>query len=70
MPNYDDDTVLELAFDDPNRVKTISARLNGKPAEVRTYPYSRRSAYHSYYLDLTGNVEPGTIELAVDVEWQ
>jgi len=39
-------------------------------AEVRTYSYSRRSADRSYYLDLTGNVDPGTIELALNIEWK
>ncbi len=70
MPGYDDDTVLELAFDDPTAVNTIAARINGKLAEVRAYSYSRRSAFRSYYLDLTGNVDPGTIELALDIEWK
>ncbi len=70
MPGYDDDTVLELAFDDPNKVETIGARINGKPIEVKTYPYSRRSAFKSCYLDLTGNVEPGKIELVLDIEWK
>jgi hypothetical protein len=70
MPGYDDDTVLELAFDDPKAVRTITARLNGKAAQVRTYSYSRRSAFKSYYIDLTGNVDPGRIELALDIEWQ
>lgn len=70
MPGYDDDTVLELAFDDPNTVQTIAARINSQPVEVRTYPYSRQAAYRSYYLELTGNVQPGTIELALDIEWK
>jgi hypothetical protein len=70
MPGYDDDTVLELAFDDPDAVKTIVARINGEPIEVRTYPYARKSACRSYYLDLTGNVGPGKIELALDIEWK
>jgi hypothetical protein len=70
MPGYDDDTVLELAFDDPNNVKAISARINGTPVEVRIYPYSRQGAYRSYYIDLTGNVQPGKIELALEIEWK
>ena len=70
MPGCDDDTVLDFAFDAPKAAKTMAARINGKPAEVRTYSYSRRSAYKSYYIDLTGNVDPGRIELALDIEWQ
>jgi len=70
MPGYGDDTVLELAFDDPNKVKAISARINDKLVEVKTYSYSRKSAYRSHYVDLTGKVDPGMIELAVDIEWK
>ncbi len=70
MPGYDDDTVLELAFDDPEAVKTVVARINGKPIQVRTYSYARKNAFKSYYLDLTGNVGPGKIELALDIEWK
>ena len=70
MPDYADDAVLELAFDKPDAVKTISARINGNPIEVRRYSYPRRTDFGSYYIELTGNVDPGIIELAVDVEWK
>jgi hypothetical protein len=70
MPGYDDDTVLELAFDDPHAVKSIGARINGRPIEVRVYPCSRRGDFRTHYIELTGNVEPGTIELALDIEWK
>jgi hypothetical protein len=62
--------VLELAFDDPNAVKTIAARINGRPIEVRTYVYSRRADFRSHYIDLTGSVDPGKIELSLDIEWK
>jgi len=70
MPGFDDDTVLELAFDDPNTVKTITARINSRPIQVMTYHCSRKSAYRTHYLDLTGKVEPGNIELSLDIEWK
>jgi hypothetical protein len=70
MPGCDDDTVLELASDDTKAVRTIAARINGRPAEVRMYSYSRRSAERSYYPDRTGNVDPGAVELVLDIEWQ
>ena len=69
-PGYDADTVLELALDRPNAAKAISARINGRPIDVHKYSYPRRMDYHSYYLELTGNVDPGPVELAVDIEWQ
>jgi len=34
------------------------------------YSCSRGSAYRSYYLDRTGNVDPGAVELILDIEWQ
>ncbi|MBP9902941.1 MAG: hypothetical protein KBH45_15880 [Verrucomicrobia bacterium] len=70
MPGYEDDTVLELAFDDPQTVKNIAARLNGKPVEVRTYPCARRGEFLTHYIELTGNAKPGTIELSLDIEWK
>jgi hypothetical protein len=65
-----DDTVLELAFEDTKAVKTVTARINGRPSEVRMYSYSRGNACRSYYLDRTGNVDPGAVELVLDIEWQ
>ena len=65
-----DDTVLELAFDKPAPFKSIAARINGQPVEVRKYTYPRGSAYSSYYIELTGVVDPGMIELSVDIEWK
>jgi hypothetical protein len=34
------------------------------------YSHSRGSAYRSYYLVRTGDVDPGTVELVLDLEWQ
>ena len=65
-----DDTVLELAFDKPDPFKSIAARINGQPVEVRKYTYPRGSDYSSYYIELTGVVDPGMIELSVDIEWK
>ena len=64
-----DDTVLELAFDKPAPFKSIAARINGQPVEVRKYTYPRRGDFNSYYIELTGVVDPGSIELSVDIEW-
>jgi hypothetical protein len=66
---YDDDTVLELAFEDTKAVETVAARINGRPAEVRMYSHSRGGACGSYYPDRTGNVDPGAVELVLDLEW-
>ena len=66
----DDGTVSELAFEGTKAVETVAARINGRRVEVRAYSHSRGSACGSYYLDLTGNVDPGAVELFLDIEWQ
>jgi len=69
MPDFNDDTVLELAFADPARVDDISARLNGQPVEVRRYAYPKRADWYTFYLDLTGQASPGRQRLEVEVCW-
>jgi len=66
----DDNTWLELALEDTKAVISIAARIDGRRVEVRAYSHSRGSACGSYYLDLTGNVDPGAVELFLDIEWQ
>ena len=68
-PGYDDDTVIELAFTDPARVQSISARLNGQPVSVQRYAYPKVQ-WHTFYLELTRVVDPGTIQLELDIEWR
>jgi hypothetical protein len=63
-----DDTVLELAFEDTKAVKTVAARIDGRPAKVRMYSYSRGSARGSHYPDRIGNVDPGAVEPVLDIE--
>lgn len=65
-----EDTVLELAFDQPAPFKSIAAWINGQPVEVRRYTYPRRGDFSSYYIELTGVVDPGRVELRVEIEWQ
>ena len=46
-------------------------RAPGDPDQlVPKYFHSRGSACRSYYPDLTGNVDPGAVELVLDIEWQ
>jgi len=70
MPDFNDDTVLELAFADPAHVTEISARLNGRPIEVRRYAYPKRADWYTFYLELTGQASPGLQRLEVEVCWQ
>ena len=69
-PGYADDTVIELAFIDPAKVDTLSARLNGQAIKVRRYHYPREKKYFSYYIELTGQTEPGRMTLELDVCWK
>lgn len=74
IPGYEDDAVIELAFARPNAIKSITARINGKPMEVRKYFYPRRTAWYGYYIELTGNtfhgVRHGRQRLELDIEWR
>jgi len=70
-PAYNDDTILGLSFTDPGLVQKIDARCNGRPLEVRRYVYPRakQHRWHSFYVELTGQVEAGEITLEIDIEW-
>ncbi|MBI3947710.1 MAG: hypothetical protein HY321_17450 [Armatimonadetes bacterium] len=70
LSGYEDDAVVELAFSDPNAVQSIGARLNGEPVPVQRYRYPKGRDRWSYYVELTGNTDPGTVRLAMDVEWR
>jgi hypothetical protein len=70
MPDLYHDTVLELCFADCTKVKAVAVQLNGVPAEVRRYSYPRKKEWHSWYVDLTGAVDPGTVRLEVTVDWE
>ncbi|MEO6906345.1 MAG: hypothetical protein ABI210_00500, partial [Abditibacteriaceae bacterium] len=71
QPDSSDDAILELAFSNPASVKNIRAFYNGDPIEVRRYIYSKRPEkdWYSFYIDLTGQVEMGSVKLDVDIEW-
>lgn len=69
MPGIGDDAVIELSFINPNHVKEISARLNGKSVEVRRYAYATKQEWYTYYIELAGNAAIGEIQLQVSIEW-
>ncbi|MCQ6562098.1 hypothetical protein [Paenibacillus mendelii] len=68
-PGFDDDAVIELSFTEPEKVGTISAVINGELIEVRKYTYATKKEWCSYYIELTGQVTPGTIHLTIEIEW-
>jgi hypothetical protein len=66
-PRYEDDVLVELAFADPSQVRDIVARLNGVTVPVQRYRNPQRPAYETLFIELTGNVNPGRVELALEV---
>jgi hypothetical protein len=70
MQGYEDDTVIELAFRDPATVAVLAVALNGQPVEARKYPYPRKREWFTWYVELTGVVDPGRLKLTVEVTWK
>ncbi len=70
MPGWDDDTIVDLSFADPARIASIEAAIDGQPIEVRKYRYPRGSDWISYYLELTGAVNPGAHKLTLTLDWK
>jgi hypothetical protein len=68
-PGYDDDVIVELAFADPSQVREIDARLNGVPVPVQRYRNPQRPAYETFFVELTGNVSPGPVEMTLNVHY-
>jgi len=67
---YDYDTLIELVFRDPDMVDSLKVKLNGHPVEVRKYFYPGKTNWFTWYIELTGVVEPGHIKMSVDVTWK
>lgn len=68
-PGYDDDAVVELVFSDPNEVRDIQAWLNAEAVPVQRYRNPLDQRLETLFIELTGNVEPGPVELKLSVEW-
>ena len=66
---YGDDPLVELAFADPAKVREIEARLNGVSVRVQRYPNPQHPPYESFFIELTGNVAPGPVELTLNVRY-
>jgi hypothetical protein len=68
-PDYDNDVIVELAFADPSQVRDLIVHLNGVAVPVQRYRNPRQPAYETFFLELTGNVNPGPVELTLDVRY-
>jgi hypothetical protein len=66
---YDDDPIIELAFADPTKVRGIEVRLNGVSVPVQRYRNPQQAAYETYFIELSGNVAPGPVELTLNVHY-
>jgi hypothetical protein len=67
--NCNNDAIIELAFADPEQVGKIEVCLNGKPVTVKRYRNPKQPAYSTFYVKLAGNVQPGQVELTMNVEY-
>lgn len=67
--SYNDDPIIELAFADPNQVHEIEARLNGVAVPVQRYRNPRGPEHLTFFIELTGNVSPGPVELTLNVRY-
>jgi hypothetical protein len=64
-----DDAIIELAFSNPENVRELRCLLNGKDIPIRQYKNPRRPEYYSFYVELSGNVYPGKIDLVLNVQY-
>jgi hypothetical protein len=66
-----DHTLIVLPFVDQNRVKKVSAWINGYPVEVQTYKYPRNRALMCRWLDIIGTaIHPGTNDFVMHVDFE
>ncbi len=66
-----DHTLIVLPFVDQNRVKKVTAWINGYPVEVQTYKYPRNRALMCRWLDIIGTaIHPGTNDFVMHVDFE
>jgi hypothetical protein len=68
-PGFGEDVLVELAFSDPGKVREIGARLNGVPVPVQRYRNPQAPADETFFLELTGDAQPGAVGLELDVRY-
>jgi hypothetical protein len=64
-----DDAIIELAFSNPKEVGEMKCWLNGKLIPVKQYQNPRRPEYYSFYVELSGNVIPGKVDMVLNVQY-
>jgi hypothetical protein len=67
--NVEEDPLIELIFDQPNKIQNISATINNKAVSVQQYRNPINGAFFTYYISLNKNVTPGPTELRVTVTY-
>jgi hypothetical protein len=61
--------IIVLPFVDQNRVKQLSAWINGQPVDVQTYRYPRNRALSCRWIDTVGTAaQPGSNDLILQME--
>jgi hypothetical protein len=64
-----DDAIIELAFSNPKEVGELKCLLNGKEVPIKQYRNPRRPEYYSFYVELSGNVNPGKVDMVLNVQY-
>jgi hypothetical protein len=66
---FEEHTLIVLPFVDQNRVKQISAWINGQPADVQTYRYPRNRSMCCRWIDIIGTaIQPGVNNIVLQLE--
>ena len=67
---YGFDELVELVFSDSLCVKGLRAFINGAPVPVHEYRYPAAATMKTFYIELTAEVRPGTVNrLRIEVDW-
>lgn len=65
----DEHTLIVLPFVDPNRVKQVTAWINGQPVDVQVYRYPRNRGVMCRWIDVIGTAaHPGTNDLVLQLD--
>jgi hypothetical protein len=68
---FEDHALIVFPFVDQNRVKRISAWINGQPVDVQTYRYPRDRKMICRWIDIIGTaIHPGTNDLVLQLEME
>ena len=68
-PGYDDDCLVQLAFQDVSKIERIACTLNGRSVPVKKYHNMMNKDWYTYYVELTDHIDCGEVEMILTIEW-